>query len=133
MKCKQKTADKNPQIVEMKGGRKRVASTCAVCGTKKSRMVSKADGAGFLNTIARGGVDLLASGAKSLIGDGMPKMKRGRKAKGEGIKEACGLDTGDCYTIRTKDGLIERVDNTMKQFKKIQVETKSGIKTLLNG
>jgi segregation and condensation protein B len=30
-------------------------------------------------------------------------------------------------------GLIERVDNTMKTFKKIQVETSQGIKTLLNG
>ena len=53
--------------------------------------------------------------------------------KGNGFKEVCDLDTGDCYTLRMKDGLIERVDNTMKQFRKIQVETKSGIKTLLNG
>ncbi len=52
---------------------------------------------------------------------------------GNGFKEVCDLDTGDCYTIRLKDGLIERVDNTMRQFKKVQVETKSGIKTLLNG
>jgi len=55
------------------------------------------------------------------------------KDKGEGFKEVCDLDTGDCYTVRMKDGLIERVDNTMRQFKKVQVETKSGIKTLLNG
>jgi hypothetical protein len=55
------------------------------------------------------------------------------KDKGEGYKEVCDLDTGDCYTVRMKDGLIERVDNTMRQFKKVQVETKSGIKTLLNG
>ena len=55
------------------------------------------------------------------------------KDKGNGFKEVCDLDTGDCYTIRMKDGLIERVDNTMRQFKKVQVETKSGIKTLLNG
>jgi hypothetical protein len=55
------------------------------------------------------------------------------KDSGNGFKEVCDLDTGDCYTIRMKDGLIERVDNTMKQFKKVQVETKSGIKTLLNG
>ena len=52
---------------------------------------------------------------------------------GDGTKQVCDLDTGDCYTVRMKDGLIERVDNTMKTFKKIQVETKSGIKTLLNG
>ncbi len=53
--------------------------------------------------------------------------------KGNGFKEVCDLDTGDCYTVRMKDGLIERVDNTMKTFKKIQVETNHGIKTLLNG
>jgi hypothetical protein len=52
---------------------------------------------------------------------------------GHGFKEVCDLDTGDCYTVRMKDGLIERVDNTMRTFKKIQVETNSGIKTLLNG
>ena len=50
-----------------------------------------------------------------------------------GFKEVCDLDTGDCYTIRMKDGLIERVDNTLNTHKKIQVETKSGIKQLLNG
>jgi len=55
------------------------------------------------------------------------------KDAGNGFKEVCDLDTGDCYTVRLKDGLIERVDNTMRQFKKVQVETKSGIKTLLNG
>ena len=55
------------------------------------------------------------------------------KDKGNGYKEVCDLDTGDCYTVRMKDGLIERVDNTMKRFKKIQVETNHGIKTLLNG
>ncbi len=35
------------------------------------------------------------------------------KDAGNGFKEVCDLDTGDCYTIRMKDGLIERVDNTM--------------------
>ena len=55
------------------------------------------------------------------------------KDAGNGFKEVCDLDTGDCYTVRMKDGLIERVDNTMRTFKKIQVETNHGIKTLLNG
>jgi hypothetical protein len=55
------------------------------------------------------------------------------KDMGDGTKQVCDLDTGDCYTLRMKDGLIERVDNTKKTFKKVQVETKSGIKTLLNG
>ena len=52
---------------------------------------------------------------------------------GNGFKEVCDLDTGDCYTVRMKDGLIERVDNTYMSNKKINVETKSGIKQLLNG
>ena len=52
---------------------------------------------------------------------------------GNGYKEVCDLDTGECYTLRMKDGLIERVDNTMKQNKKIQVETTTGVKQLLNG
>ena len=55
------------------------------------------------------------------------------KATSNGYTEVCDLNTGDCYTVRMKDGLIERVDNTMKTFKKIQVETNHGIKTLLNG
>ena len=55
------------------------------------------------------------------------------KDMGDGTKQVCDLDTGDCYTVRMKDGLIERVDNTMRTFKKVQVETNKGIKTLLNG
>ncbi len=42
-------------------------------------------------------------------------------------------DTGDCYTIRMKDGLIERVNNTLNTNKKINVETTQGFKQLLNG
>ena len=50
-----------------------------------------------------------------------------------GYKEVCDLDTGDCYTVRMKDGLIERVDNTMKTNRTLKVETPTGVKTLLNG
>lgn len=55
------------------------------------------------------------------------------KDLGDGSKQVCDLDTGECYTLRMKDGLIERVDNTLKTNKKIQVETKTGVKQLLNG
>ena len=41
--------------------------------------------------------------------------KTTEKDMGDGTKQVCDLDTGDCYTIRMKDGLIERVDNTMNQ------------------
>lgn len=61
------------------------------------------------------------------------KTKTTEKDMGDGTKQVCDLDTGDCYTIRMKDGLIERVDNTMKTNKKIQVETTTGVKQLLNG
>ena len=53
--------------------------------------------------------------------------------RGNGYKEVCDLDTGDCYTFRMRDGLIERVDNTMNLNKTLRVETPSGVKTLLNG
>lgn len=62
--------------------------------------------------------------------------KNGRyseKEAGNGFKEVCDLETGDCYTVRMKDGLIERVDNTLKTNKRIQVETPTGVKQLLNG
>ena len=55
------------------------------------------------------------------------------KDLGNGSKQVCYLDTGECYMVRMKDGLIERVDNTMKTNKKIQVETTTGVKQLLNG
>lgn len=53
------------------------------------------------------------------------------KDLGNGYKEVCDLQTGDCYTVRLKDGLIERVDNTMKLNKTLKVETPTGVKTLL--
>jgi hypothetical protein len=59
--------------------------------------------------------------------------KTTEKDLGDGSKQVCDLDTGECYIVRMKDGLIERVDNTMKTNKRIQVETQSGIKQLLNG
>jgi hypothetical protein len=52
---------------------------------------------------------------------------------GDGSKQVCDLDTGDCYTVRMKDGLIERVENTMTINKKVKVETRQGFKQLLNG
>jgi hypothetical protein len=61
------------------------------------------------------------------------KARSTEKDLGNGSKQVCDLDTGDCYTIRMKDGLIERVDNTMTTNKKIQVETLTGVKQLLNG
>ena len=71
---------------------------------------------------------------KSLLENYLGKKTRTtEKDMGHGSKQVCDLDSGDCYTIRMKDGLIERVDNTMSQNRKIQVETTTGVKQLLNG
>lgn len=61
------------------------------------------------------------------------KTQTTERDMGDGTKQVCDLQTGECYTVRMKDGLIERVDNTLKTNKKIQVETTTGIKQLLNG
>lgn len=52
---------------------------------------------------------------------------------GDGTKEVCDLDTGVCYIVRERDGLIERVQNNTYVNKQVMVETGNGIKTLLNG
>lgn len=49
-------------------------------------------------------------------------------------QQVCDLDTGICYTVRTRDGLIERVENNIRVNRKVQVESPSGdVKQLLNG
>ena len=49
-------------------------------------------------------------------------------------QQVCDLDTGICYTIKSRDGLIERVENSVRINRKIQVESPSGkLKQLLNG
>ena len=74
------------------------------------------------------------SNTKLILDNYLGKNTRiSEKDSGKGYKEVCDLDTGDCYTLRMKDGLIERVDNTMSQNRKIQVETTTGVKQLLNG
>jgi hypothetical protein len=74
------------------------------------------------------------SSVKNILDTYLGKNTRvSEKDLGNGSKQVCDLDSGECYTVRMKDGLIERVDNTMNQSKKIQVETASGIKQLLNG
>lgn len=52
---------------------------------------------------------------------------------GDGTKQVCDLDTGDCYTIRERDGLIERAGHDVTLNRRVRVETPNGIKQLLNG
>ena len=71
---------------------------------------------------------------KALLDEYLKKDTRvTQRDAGNGYQEVCDLDTGDCYTIRMKDGLIERVDNTLHTNRKINVETRQGFKQLLNG
>jgi len=71
---------------------------------------------------------------KKLLDNYLSKDTRITEKQGQpGYKEVCDLDTGSFYTIRMKDGLIERVDNTMITNKTLRVETPTGVKTLLNG
>ena len=71
---------------------------------------------------------------KNLLDDYLQKDARiTERDNGNGYKEVCDLDTGDCYTVRMIDGLIERVDNTMRVNRTMKVETTQGYKTLLNG
>jgi hypothetical protein len=52
---------------------------------------------------------------------------------GDGTKQVCDLDTGDCYTVRERDGLIERAGHQTTANRRVRVETSNGIKQLLNG
>lgn len=71
---------------------------------------------------------------KNLLDNYLGKNSRySEKQTGNGYTEVCDLDTGDCYTVRERDGLIERVDNTMRTNRRVQVETPTGVKQLLNG
>ena len=71
---------------------------------------------------------------KSLLDNYLSKDTRiTERDAGNGYKEVCDLDTGDCCAVRMKDGLIERVDNTMQLNRTLKVETPQGVKTLLNG
>ena len=40
------------------------------------------------------------------------EVKENEEVQGE--EEVCDMQTGECYTIRSKDGLIEKVNKTMK-------------------
>ena len=74
------------------------------------------------------------SNIKMLLDNYLKKDTRvSEKQIDDNHKQVCDLDTGDCYMVRMKDGLIERVDNTINRNRRVQVETHNGVKQLLNG
>ena len=52
---------------------------------------------------------------------------------GDGTKQVCDLDTGDCYTVRERDGWIERAGHMTTANRQVRGETSRGVKQLLNG
>ena len=71
---------------------------------------------------------------KSALNNYLGKSVRySEEDNGDGTKQVCDLDTGDCYTVRERDGLIERAGHSQTVNTKVRVETARGIKTLLNG
>ena len=71
---------------------------------------------------------------KSALNNYLGKSVRySEEDNGDGSKQVCDLDTGDCYTVRERDGLIERAGHQTTANRRVRVETSSGIKQLLNG
>jgi hypothetical protein len=71
---------------------------------------------------------------KSALNNYLGKSVRySEEDNGDGTKQVCDLDTGDCYTVRERDGLIERAGHQTTINKRVRVETARGVKTLLNG
>lgn len=60
-------------------------------------------------------------------------VKFSEQDNGDGTKEVCDLDTGECYVVRERDGLIERAGHQNIVNRKVKVETVHGLKQLLNG
>ena len=71
---------------------------------------------------------------KSALDNYLGKSTRfSQEDNGDGTKQVCDLDTGDCYTVRERDGLIERAGHKTTANRRVRVETSKGIKQLLNG
>ncbi len=60
-------------------------------------------------------------------------VRMSSKDNGDGTMQVCDLDTGDCYVVRERDGLIERAGHDVTANRRVRVETPHGIKQLLNG
>jgi hypothetical protein len=61
------------------------------------------------------------------------RVRYSEQDNGDGTREVCDLDTGDCYVVRDRDGLIERAGHQTLANRRVKVETAKGIKQLING
>ena len=51
LKCKRNTESINPKVLKTTNGRKMILSTCAICGSKKSKFIKEHQGKGLLSIL----------------------------------------------------------------------------------
>tara|TARA_R110002012_G_C11675646_1_gene613617 strand:- start:822 stop:1043 length:222 start_codon:yes stop_codon:yes gene_type:complete len=49
----------------------------------------------------------------SYLGTNKPSPKKVNSLEGTEEEEVCDMQTGECYTLRSKDGLVEKVNKRM--------------------
>ena len=51
LKCKKNTESMNPKVSKTTSGKAMILSTCAICGSKKSRFVKEQEAKGLLSNL----------------------------------------------------------------------------------
>ena len=51
LKCKKYTGSKNPKVSKTANGKAMILSTCAICGSKKSKFIKEQEGKGLLSNL----------------------------------------------------------------------------------
>jgi len=55
----------------------------------------------------------LGNALDSYLGTNKPSPKKVTSTEGVEEEEVCDMQTGECYTLRSKDGLVEKVNKRM--------------------
>ena len=51
LKCKRNTESINPKVLKTTNGKAMILSTCAICGTKKSKFIKQQEAKGLLSNL----------------------------------------------------------------------------------
>ena len=51
LKCKRNTESINPKVLKTTNGRMMILSTCAICGSKKSKFIKQQEAKGLLSNL----------------------------------------------------------------------------------
>ena len=51
LKCKRKTKSINPKVLKTNNGKAIILSTCAICGSKKSKFIKQQEAKGLLSNL----------------------------------------------------------------------------------